>query len=109
MMGFKPSITYEGLLKQATALYMLASSQERRITLLNANIEQLTRDYALIGQDAINAERHTNQLLTNYIDELENKQAAYERLLVLATKHCPSDHHDFQEIELIAEQASIRR
>lgn len=27
----------------------------------------------------------------------------YERLLVLATKHCPSDHKDFKEIINIAE------
>lgn len=108
MKPFKPSITYDGLLKQARALYKLASSQERSISLLNASIAQLTRNYLLIGQDAINAERQINHQLTNYIDQLEGKQSAYERLLVLATKHCPNDHHDFQEIIRIANPMNSR-
>lgn len=73
MNKFEPSKTYDGLLKQAKALYTLASSQERRITMLNASMEQLTRDYNAIGQDAINAERDINQQLTDYVDELEGE------------------------------------
>lgn len=73
MTPFVPSKTYEGLLKQANSLHTLASSQERRISMLNASIEKLTRDYAAIGQDAMNAEREINQQLTNYVEELEEK------------------------------------
>ena len=76
MKPFEPSPTYDGLLRQANALYTLASSQERRISLLNASLEKLTRDYNEIGQDAINAERDINQQLTDYIEQLELKLAS---------------------------------
>ncbi|MBO0611699.1 hypothetical protein [Thiothrix fructosivorans] len=78
MKPFNPSPTYDGLLRQTNALYTLASSQERRISLLNESMERLTRDFNLIGQDAINAESDINQQLTNYIDQLELKLASQQ-------------------------------
>lgn len=70
---FVPSKTYDGLLRQANALYTLASSQERRISLLDSSLDKLVRDYAAIGQDAVNAEREINSQLIDYIEELEAK------------------------------------
>lgn len=32
----------------------------------------------------------------------EGMKEKHGRLLVLATKHCPNDHHDFEEIKQIA-------
>ena len=32
-----------------------------------------------------------------------------ERLLVLATKHCPNEHHDFDEIRQLANDPDVYR
>ena len=38
---------------------------------------------------------------SRFIDELKARSEKLERLGVLATKHCPSDHYDFEEIKAI--------
>jgi hypothetical protein len=58
------------------------------------------------NMDAINAERDTNELLTN---ELERVAAERDRLLTLATKWCPQEHHDWQEILRISKGSLGRR
>jgi len=50
-----------------------------------------------IIEEAINAMQVKHQ------SELKKAQLISDRLLVLATKHCPITHHDFEEICLIAE------
>lgn len=39
---------------------------------------------------------------------LSEKDDAYKRLVVLATKHCPRDHHDFEEIIKLSSSAIER-
>lgn len=39
--------------------------------------------------------------------EISELQKQRERLLVLATKHCPKDHHDWQEILEIAKKLGV--
>jgi len=96
MNPFVPSKTQEGLLKQANALYTLASSQERRISMLNSSIDKLTRDYAAIGQDAIDAERYINQQLTDYVDRLEQENTRLKAIVKNLKAHAMDMGNDFE-------------
>ena len=44
-----------------------------------------------------------SNLYTRIHSECEMLREERDRLLVLATKHCPRDHHDFSEILNIAD------
>ena len=113
MTPFTPSQTYEGLLRQAHALHTLASSQERRITLLNAEMDKLTRDYAAIGQEEVNAERDINAQLTDYVQQLEcaleGVVTQRNHLLEMVKKWCPTEHPDFSVVQMIADDSGTQR
>lgn len=51
--------------------------------------------------DTVPLEKHL-ELIEDVVELTRGLLKDRERLLVLATKHCPSDHHDFEEIKRIA-------
>lgn len=71
MVNFKPDPTYHGLRVQAFALHSLVTSYERQLSHANEKLSQLETRLKLIDESAINAERATNQILTNRLDEIE--------------------------------------
>lgn len=73
-MKFNPDPTYNGLLKQAYALSNLANSYERQLIALQVKFDELNINLQLIGEDAINAERSTNEMLTNELDKMKELQ-----------------------------------
>ena len=44
---------------------------------------------------------HTDKLIA-LLDRIIQYEDAARRLSVLATKHCPAEHHDFAEIQQLA-------
>ena len=73
-MKFNPDPTYGGLLVQAYALHNLANSYERQLLALQKEFDKLNIKISLIGEEAINAERATNEMLTNEIDKMKELQ-----------------------------------
>lgn len=73
-MKFNPDPTYKGLLVQANALHHLASSYERQLVSLQKEFDSLKIKISLIGEEAINAERATNEMLTNELDKMKELQ-----------------------------------
>ena len=74
-MKFNPDPTYKGLLVQAHALHHLANSYERRLVSLQKEFDRLKIKISLIGEDAINAERETNEILSNELDKMKELQS----------------------------------
>jgi hypothetical protein len=64
------------------------------IATLNKRIENLERYNLGLANESCQQQRK--------IAELEARQINYDRLLVMATKWCDIQHHDWQEILLIA-------
>lgn len=82
-MSFTPHPTYEGLLRQARAMDRIIKSMEATRSHLRDTNDQLVRQFLLIGVDEVEAERNTNEILTNEneklrarVDELEHRIAA---------------------------------
>ena len=72
---FKPDLTYKGLLVQAYALHRLANSYANQLISLQVKFDELNIKLSLIGEDAINAERATNEMLTNELDKMKELQS----------------------------------
>ena len=70
MIRFNPDPSYSGLLKQAYALHTLASSYERQLLLVSKKLDKVETRLKLSDESAINAERATNEILTNKLTEL---------------------------------------
>lgn len=68
MKKFSPSPTYEGLLQQAHALYMIANSKERQVSFLNRKNDELRNKLSANNNDAL---RDTIEKLTNLLEPNE--------------------------------------
>ena len=80
---FTPSKDYESLLHQANAMSMLIRAMEKQKSFQNIKIGDLARELALQGYEEINAQRTTNEILTDGIDALEKKLTMYKNALEL--------------------------
>lgn len=78
-MKFIPSENIEGLRRQAFALDKLARSKEAQCSILQANLDEAQKQLKSVSQEAINAERDTNEKLTAYIHELERERDDADR------------------------------
>lgn len=79
--NFKPESDYAGLLKQANAMSLLIRTMEKTKTFQSLKIGDLCRELFLQGHEEINAQRETNNRLTNEIESLEHRLAATEAKL----------------------------
>lgn len=76
---FRPDPTYKGLLVQSYALHNLASSYECQFVELQKKFDELDIKLKLTGEDAINAERATNEMLTNELDKMKEMQSEVKK------------------------------
>lgn len=65
---FKPASDYSNLLHQARALHTVCNTLARQNVESNKKIDQLELKLSLMSEAAINAERSTNEMLTNIIE-----------------------------------------
>jgi CRISPR/Cas system CSM-associated protein Csm4 (group 5 of RAMP superfamily) len=72
-MNFIPEKDYEGLLKQARAMHRIIEAMEKSKSIQGKTVDDLTRQFLICNSDAIESERETNQMLTEYILTLENE------------------------------------
>jgi len=72
-MKFEPAPDYENLLRQARALACIVDSKEKQCSLYEKNVRELRKQLAEIGPAAINAERETNRILTERLEQLESR------------------------------------
>jgi hypothetical protein len=83
---------------------MLRKSANDSLDFTNGQIEY-SYQIDSVGQVELSKKdtRALYEAMKKYYGDLENDQR--NRLLTLATKHCPRDHHDWQEILRIAGDA----
>lgn len=81
---FKPEKSYDGLLRQANAMAILIRAMEKTRTFQNLTIGEMAREIALQGFEEINAQRNTNEILTNELEVLQTRIGEIERLLCSA-------------------------
>ena len=84
--------------KMRAASHMLRYSAGEIVRGLLDEIEQLQTDVKRLNDAPSN-------IYTRIHAERDVIQRERDRLLVLATKHCPKNHHDWQEILRIAGDA----
>lgn len=65
---FKPASDYSNLLHQARALHTVCNTLARQNIDLSDKVKQLELRFQNISEDDINAERSTNEILTNIIE-----------------------------------------
>lgn len=75
-MDFKPSKTYEGLLKQARALVTLTHSQEQQIKVLNDREYKFSEKRLDSLEAALESEKEMNHLLTIELDKYTGRKKA---------------------------------
>lgn len=73
---------YEGLLRQALALAALCSSMETQASHLRSECARLEKDLQLTDRAAMDAERDTNQRLTDALEAAEQRIAELTRQCV---------------------------
>jgi small-conductance mechanosensitive channel len=78
-MHFEPSDNHEALLSQAKGLYQLCVSYDRQRTYWKHKYEELTREMLTMDHQAIQAERDTNERLTDYVSQLEARISELEQ------------------------------
>ena len=71
----EPSGSYEGLLKQFSALKALANGKCRMASHWSRMVDKLTREAMLNNNDAINSERDANAMLTDALEQAESENA----------------------------------
>jgi len=71
--SFKPHKEYDLLLKQANAMSLLIRSLQKCSALKDLDLQRLNREMAAQGFEEINAQRETNEILTNEL-ELSQKR-----------------------------------
>ncbi len=96
---FVPSDNYDGLLKQARALQSITKTQQASLAFARKDAYDLSLQLCHVSNDRLNSELEANQALTNEIERLQHER---KRLMVIATKWVPNEHHDFQRILEIA-------
>lgn len=89
-MRFEPEKDYAGLLKQARAMHLLICSMEKAGQYRQGMIDNLSREIAMCGQEAIESERTLNQQLTNQVLALEAKLDAANTAISDLKKACNS-------------------
>lgn len=81
-MDFKPSRTYDGLLVQARAMQAIINGNEITLAGYRERLAALSVDRHMEGAEQLQAERDTNQRLTNRVEELEDTVQAYREAAI---------------------------
>lgn len=76
------------------------------MSILDKKLKRLTRWMLMFEQpEPLDLGHEAQKDLAWAADEIIELSEKADRLLVLATKHCPKEHHDWQEVLRIAGDA----